>query len=178
MPAWFDLVLELLKITLPALVVFLTADRLLGRHLGALERTQLRHHQAQHRAETLPQRLQAYERLSLFCERIAIPSLLLRLRDGKQSAGELKLSLLLAIQHEYEHNIAQQVYLSQQLWDIIRQARDNTMQAIESVSDIVEPDLPAHQLARALLAEAAPSSNHALALALAAIKKEAALLFE
>ncbi len=178
MPEWLAVVLEIIKITIPALIVYFTASRLIGRQLTAFERQQLARHQAEHRTETLPLRLQAFERLSLFCERISLPNLLLRLRENDQTAGELKLSLYLAIQHEYEHNISQQVYMSQQLWDIIRQARDNTLQAIESVSDIVEPQLPSRELARALLAQATDGSNQSLAVALAAIKKEASLLFD
>ena len=154
------------------------ANKLLGRHLGTLERVQHMHHSAEHRADTLPMRLQAYERLSLFCERIALPNLLLRLRQPDQSAGELRLSLLLAIQQEYEHNISQQVYMSQQLWDIIRQARDNTLQAIDAVADVVDVDMPSRELSRALIDQAAAKTNQGLSLALAAIKKEAGLLFD
>ena len=178
MDPWLTLLLDLLKIAVPALIVYFTARTLITRHLEALERIQTANNRSARAAETLPLRLQAYERLSLFCERIAIPSLLLRLQEPDQSAGELKLSLYLAIQQEYEHNIAQQVYMSQALWDIIRQARDNTLQSIEAVSDIVEPRQPGRQLARALLDQASASSNAGLAMALAGIKKEASLLFD
>jgi hypothetical protein len=178
MPQWLDLIFEILKITIPALIVYVTARNLLGQHLQTSERMMAMRNKAAKMEETLPLRLQAYERLSLFCERIALPNLLLRLQEKGQTAGQLKVALYLAIQQEYEHNISQQVYMSAALWDIIKQARDNTMQAIDSVSDIIEPDLPARQLSRALLDQAAPSSNAALALALRAIKKEASVLFD
>ena len=178
MPEWLAVVFEIVKITIPALLVYLVASNLLGRHLATLERVQRLHLGARHRADTLPMRLQAYERLSMFCERIALPNLLLRLQQPEQSAGELKVALFLAIQQEYEHNISQQVYMSQPLWDIIRQARDNTLQAIDAVSDIVEPQLPGRRLARALLDQASEGTNRGLAVALAAIKKEAGLLFD
>lgn len=172
------LVIELLQIVLPALIVYLTATRLLGDHLRVQERVLFAQHRSQVRAATLPVQLQAYERLSIFCERIAIPNLLLRLQQPDQTAGELKVTLYLAIQQEYEHNVSQQVYMSEQLWSILRQARDNTLQAIESVSDIVEPQLPGRELARALIAQAAPGSNRSLGLALAAIKTEAGQILE
>ena len=170
--------LELLQIVLPALIVYLTATRLLGDHLRVQERVLYARHRSEVRSATLPVQLRAYERLSIFCERIAIANLLLRLQESGQSAGELKVTLFLAIQQEYEHNASQQVYMSEQLWSIIRQARDNTVQAIDSVSDIVEPQLPGRELARALLAQAAPGSDRSLALALAAIKKEAARVLD
>lgn len=178
MADWIEFVLDVLKISIPALIVYLTATRLLGRHLQSMENIQRLQNKKELSADTLPLRLGAYERLSMFCERISLGNLLLRLRENDQTAGELKLSLYLAIQDEYEHNISQQVYMSQQLWDIIRQARDNTLQAIESVSDIVDPQMPSRELSKALLAQAADSSNRSLAVALSAIKAEASLLFD
>ena len=178
MNPWIAFVLDLVKIGLPAFIVYLTAKTLITKHLAAIERIQAAHNKSVRASITLPSRFTAYERLSIFCERIALPNLLMRLQERDQTAGELKLSLYLAIQQEYEHNLSQQVYMSQQLWDIIRQARDNALQSIEAVSDIVEPDQPGRQLARALLDQASPSSNAGLALALTAIKKEASLLYD
>ena len=178
MSDWLIALLEIVKVALPALIVYLTAKHLLSRHLGALERVSYQHLHAKDRSVTLPMRLQAFERLSVFCERISLPNLLLRLRERDQTAGELKLALYLAIQQEYEHNISQQVYMTQQLWDIIRQARDNTLQGIESVSDIVDADMPSRELARALIDQAADGTNRGLALALAAIKKEASVVYQ
>ena len=169
--------LDLVKIAVPALLVYLTARTLITRHLGALERVEAGRRAGAYAAEVLPMRLRAYERLSLFCERVALPSLLLRLQEPGQSAGALRLTLLLAVQQEYEHNISQQVYMSQALWDVIRQARDNALQAIEAVAAEVGEERPGPELARALLAEASASSSAGLALALAAIKKEVGLLY-
>ena len=168
--------LDIVKVVAPAFVVYLTASALFSRHLGTLERIEDGKRSREHAGQTLPLRLQAYERLSLFCERIALPHLLLRLQEPGQTAGELRLSIYLAVEREYEHNVTQQVYLSEPLWDIIRQARDNTLQATEAVAATVPPDRPAVELSRALLAQAADGSNAALALALAAIKREARVL--
>ena len=178
MDPWLAFALELAKISIPALVVYYTVRTMLMQQLGAFERVYAAQNRAARSHETLPLRLQAYERLSLFCERIALPNLLLRLQQPDQTAAELKLSLFLAVQQEYEHNISQQVYMSQALWDIIRQARDNALQAIDAVSDIIEDDQPGRVLARALLDQATASSSAGLALALAAIKKEAGTLFD
>ncbi len=177
MLGWLEAIFELLKIAVPALIVYFTASGLLRNHLRTQEKMELLRNQAARAAETLPLRLQAYERVSLFCERISIPSLLLRLQQPDQTAGELRLSIYLAIQHEYEHNMSQQIYMSQSLWSIVQQARDNTLQAVSSVSDIVEPQMPARRLARTLLDQAAPSSAAGLGMALSAVKKEASLLF-
>ena len=168
--------LDIVKVVAPAFVVYLTANALFSRHLGSLERIEDAKRSREHVAQTLALRLQAYERLSLFCERIALPHLLLRLQEPGQTAGQLKLSIYLAVEREYEHNVTQQVYLSQALWDVIRQARDNVLQAIDAVAGTVAPERPAVELSRALLAHASRGSNAALAVALAAIKQEARLL--
>ena len=171
------ILLEIVKVALPAFIVYLTANALFSRHLGTLERVEAGKRSAERAAETLPLRLQAYERLSVFCERIALPNLLLRLREPGQTAAQLRLSLYLAVQQEYEHNASQQVYMSQSLWDIIRQARDNTLQAIDAVAEEVGAHEPSAALARALLAQAAPGANASIAVALAAVKREAGLLY-
>ena len=169
--------LDLVKIVAPALLVYLTARTLIVRHLGALERVEAGRRAGAIAAEVLPARLQAYERLTLFCERIALPSLLFRLQEPGQSAGALRLSLYLAIRQEYEHNLSQQVYLSPALWAVIRQARDNTLVAIATVADGVGEERPGPELAQALLAGASDGADAGLAIALAAIKKEVGLLY-
>ena len=169
--------LDLVKIVAPALLVYLTARTLIVRHLGTLERVEAGRRAGAFAAEVLPMRLRAYERMSLFCERISLPRLLRRLQEPGQSAGALRLSLYLAIQQEYEHNLSQQVYLSQALWDVICQARDNSLRAIATVAEGVGEERPGPELARVLLSEAAGGADAGLAIALAAIKKEVGLLY-
>jgi len=76
---------------------------------------------------TLPMRLQAYERLTLLCERIELADLILRLKSQGSSAHELQSVLLVAVQQEYEHNITQQLYVSEELWKILMLAKNKTM---------------------------------------------------
>ena len=112
MARWLEVMLEIIKITIPALVVFFTVYTLLKQFMEGQYKTQmLQFKQNQHKT-TIPLRLQAYERLSLFCERISIPNLVLRLRNENMTAAELRMALMLGIQHEFEHNITQQVYVS------------------------------------------------------------------
>src|SRR6202161_1604458 len=64
----------------------------------------------------LPARLQAYERITLFLERIAPQNLLLRLSDATYSARDFQKLLLDEIRNEYNHNVSQQVYMSEDVW--------------------------------------------------------------
>ena len=168
---------DILKIVLPALIVFATAYYLLKQLTDNQVRLQAMKQQSDRSAVTLPLRLQAYERLSLFCERIAIENLLLRVKAQGMNAGQYKVALLIAIQQEFEHNVTQQVYVSNQLWQIIQIARDDLSRFIDLVSEKVDRTASAAEFAEQLLAYAAQRDENPLPSARAAIQKEAGSLF-
>ncbi len=178
MPTWLTVILEIIKISVPALIVFATVYYLLKQHLDGQYRLQAMDARKRQQKSTLPIRLQAYERIALFCERISVPSLVLRVRDDGMKAGELHLALLFAIQKEFEHNITQQVYVSENLWKIVQFARDDTMTLINQVYDQFKPDDPALTFSRALLQTAAQRPVQPLDKALEAIRKEAGVLLK
>ena len=128
--------------------------------------------------QTLPLKLQAYERLSLFCERIFPPALVGRIHTGEGSAKGLRSALLAGIQQEYEHNISQQIYISADLWNIIRQAKNNTISLITTAHQ----ELPqmssstADDLVRAIFAKMDEQSADSLSIAREAIRREAAIV--
>ena len=158
------------------MIVFLTVNQLLKNYLESQHRLRLVDLKQGQQKATLPIRLQAYERLSLFCERISIPSLLLRIRKEGMTSSELRVSLLLAIQGEYEHNITQQVYVSDQLWQIIKIARDDAVNTISLVAESVDPKSDGKELANALIQILSNRDMTGLDTALIAIKKEAGLI--
>ena len=176
MPVWLSTILEIIKITVPALIVFITVNQLLKNYLENQHKIKLVDLKQSQQKTSLPIRLQAYERLSLFCERISIPSLLLRTRKEAMTSSELRVALLLAIQVEYEHNITQQVYISDQLWQIIKIARDDAVNTISLVAESVDPKSNGKELANALIQILSNREVTGLDTALVAIKKEAGLL--
>lgn len=171
-------ILEIIKITIPALVVYFTVKTLLQQYLDKQYQLRVLEGQQNERNTnaSFPMRLQAYERLSLFCERISIPNLMLRLRESGMTVRDLRISMLLAIQQEYEHNITQQVYVSDQLWQIIKMARDTTLQAIDGVASGLEDDGDSKVFAKALIDYINEQEGDPLATALLAIKKETATI--
>ena len=80
--------------------------------------------------DTLPLRLQAYERMVLFLERINPAQLLLRVAPISQSKDDYATLLVHHIQTEYEHNLTQQIYLTAETWDIVLKAKNSTVQMI------------------------------------------------
>ncbi|RMG78079.1 MAG: hypothetical protein D6714_18815 [Bacteroidetes bacterium] len=176
MPIWLETLLEIIKITIPALIVFFTVYYLMKQFFEKeYQLKSLEYRQSQTKT-AVPLKLQAYERLSMFCERIAIPSLLLRLRTENQTAAGLRVAMLVAIQQEFEHNITQQVYVSKQLWDIIKFVRDETVNTINGVAEKVDPQAPGKEFAGILLNYLATQEVSPIDKALIAIKKEASLI--
>jgi hypothetical protein len=177
MSPWLSAILEIIKVTVPALIVFATVYYLLKTYLDKQYQLRLLEFKQKQQSTTIPLRLQAYERLSLFCERIAVPNLLLRQQSKDQNAAALRVSMLLTIQQEFEYNITQQVYVSEQLWQIIKISRDDTVNIINGIAEKVDPKAPAKELSGMMLKFMESQPTTALDKALMAIKKEASILF-
>jgi hypothetical protein len=130
-----DALIDVLKITIPMLIVFLTAWVLL--------RNMIKHDQDKRRQELIlqnsrtvtPIKLQAYERIVLFLERISLESLLVRVSSSEMTASQLHTTLLNTIRNEFEHNLSQQIYMSQQAWEVVRNARSNMIKIINSEAE-------------------------------------------
>lgn len=170
-------VVEILQLTIPGLIVFATAYFVLKNFLHnqlALRQLEIKQNQQN---ITTPLRLQAYERLSLFCERINLPSLMLRTRQEAMNAAQFKATLLLSIQQEYEYNITQQVYVSDQLWEIVKIARDDSVNTVSLAAELVDNHANSIELAQAIVSILEKRGITAVDKALQAIKKETAILF-
>lgn len=177
MPAWLAVIFEILKFTIPALVMFWAVQSLFKQFLQGQQQLRLMEIKQKQSNTTLPLRLQAYERLSLFCERISITNLVMRLKTEGMQAGALRVALMMAIQQEFEHNLTQQVYVSEQLWEIIKLSRTDTVNVVTSVAEGVDPKADANELVKALFRAVETREGSPLLTAQAAIKKEAGLLF-
>lgn len=77
-----------------------------------------------------PLRVQAYERMILFLERISPSNLVMRTHHSGISAQELHAELIKSIRAEYDHNLAQQMYLSIGAWEMIKTAKEETAKII------------------------------------------------
>jgi hypothetical protein len=144
------MIIELLKITIPALIVFGTVYYMLRQYFGnQVVNKQLEIQQSQS-GQILPIKLQAYERLILFCDRISPQALIYRLNQKDMTVGGLKTALLIAIQQEYEHNMAQQIYVSDKLWEIISLAKSEVQNLVYKSAEGLEDDAPSHLLSKAM----------------------------
>jgi hypothetical protein len=95
--------------------------------------------------------LQAYERLILFTERVALPNLIGRLRQDGYSAREMQALLTESIRQEFDHNITQQIYVSPEAWDAVRNLKEQNIFIINQVSSFLPPQATALDLNKHLL---------------------------
>jgi hypothetical protein len=127
-----ETVAEILKITIPALLVMFTAWLLLGNMIKN-DQDKRRHELILQNSRTVtPIRLQAYERIVLFLERISLESLIVRVSSSDMTANQLHSAMLNAIRSEFEHNLSQQIYMSPQAWEVVRNARSNMIKIVNS----------------------------------------------
>src|SRR5690625_2778060 len=118
---------------LPALVVGVIAYYFFKVHIQNEEnrRRYLLHKETIN--ETLPLRLQAYERMTLFLERIEPNKILIRVKPTNDNLLDYEALLINAIEQEYEHNLTQQIYISQEAWSLVVTAKNTTIQVIRNM---------------------------------------------
>lgn len=95
--------------------------------------------------------LQAYERLTLLTDRIALPNLISRLGNPDISASEMQYLLIKNIKDEFDYNISQQIYVSPEIWNAIRNLKENNLLIINRVGLSVASMASAATLNRAIL---------------------------
>ncbi|MBN8862396.1 MAG: hypothetical protein J0H92_03450 [Sphingobacteriales bacterium] len=100
---------------------------------------------------TRPLQLQAYERLVMLSERIAIPNLISRVNTSGISAREMQLLLLESIKQEYEYNTSQQIYVSPVAWEAVRNLKEQNMLIINQVAATLPPEAGSADLNKRLL---------------------------
>lgn len=127
--------------------------------------------------EVLPLRLQAFERMTLFLERISPESLLVRIMDANMTVRDLHQQLTAAVRSEYEHNITQQIYIDPQTWALIKNAKEDILRLINSSAEDCNRDDKALELSRKIFERMLHEENVSMQKALSYLKAEAQQLF-
>lgn len=134
-----EVVLQLALIILPAGAVFLTVVLFLRKQ----SEKEIRHLQFELKKERqkffLPTRVDAYQRAVLLMERINPHSLVMRLHNPALPAKKLQADLLQAIREEYDHNVAQQIFVSPQGWEMVRNSKEETIKIINIAGNQMGP---------------------------------------
>ena len=142
---------EILKYTLPALVVFITVALMMRYYFKSFVRDRDRDLLLADRKMTLPMRLQAYERLAMFLERITVDSLVVREQSDDFTSRDFHQHLLASIRAEFEHNLSQQIYISGDAWHVLKNAKESTLKMINRAAMQVDPDGTALDLSKKII---------------------------
>ncbi len=167
-----DALIEYGKILLPASIVlygvYLMVRSFINKEIE-LKRLEVRSRSIE---TILPNRLQAYERICLFLERISPPNLLLRLNNPIYSARELHKILLDEIRNEYNHNVSQQIYMSEEVWNMVRNAKEDLVIMINEGSSVMAPESTGLDLSRKIFELTMEKTVEPISHALSELKKE------
>ena len=129
------------------------------------------------RDEILPVRLQAYERIILFLERISPESMILRVSKPEYSTRQFQAELLSTIRSEYEHNISQQTYISAEAWEKVRLVRNQVIKLINDCAAELKPESNGTTLGKLILEQVAELKNTPTQAAIDLLKKEVNEIF-
>ena len=168
-------IIELLSYTIPAIVTGVVALYFFKLHNKNENNRRNYLLRRDKQSVALPLRLQAYERMALFLERISPNSLLIRITPtGGDKVAYMK-KLIITVEKEFEHNLAQQIYITSDCWNVITTAKNSTLNLIKeamTAGENKDANAMRQSILEKLVSEESPSS-----IALAYIKTEVSKIF-
>jgi hypothetical protein len=138
--------LEILKYTIPAVVVLVACTSIINRFIAAENRRKQMAIFEGAQDVTLRLRLQAYERMALFVERISARQLIPRIYDGSMAVRDLHIAMTMTIRTEFEHNMSQQIYVSKNVWETVKGVKEQELNMINRIAQSLDPDAPGREL--------------------------------
>lgn len=164
--------IEFAKILIPASIVLYAAYLLVRSFIQKeidLKKIEVRGRSIE---TVLPNRLQAYERIALFLERISPQNLLIRLSSPGMTAREFHQLLLGEIRNEYNHNVSQQVYMSEHVWNLVKNAKEDLIVSINDAAGEMNTESTSLDLSKKIFEKAVNKTVDPIAHALSELKKE------
>jgi hypothetical protein len=129
-----DKLIELFSYTLPALITGGVAYYFFQMHTQNEDKRRRFLLARENQKSALPLRLQAYERMALFMERIDPAKMLIRITPISDDKRDYANYVIAQIEQEYEHNLAQQIYMSDECWGVITAAKNGTIQLLRKAA--------------------------------------------
>ncbi len=171
------MVYDLLKITIPAVLIlystYLMVRSFFNKQLDELHLT-LRH---KNQETVLPVRMQAYERVCLLLERISPNNIIPRLNEKGMTAGQLQGLMVSEIRNELNHNLSQQVYMSDDAWIYVKSAVEQLISMINESANELRGEATSLDLAKKVFEKNVSNQTDTISGALGYIKNEIRELF-
>jgi hypothetical protein len=169
--------IEIIKYITP-LIILIVAVLLILKHFSDKEKNNSKFEIIRSNNKILtPIRLQAYERLTLFLERIKPDSLALRLYNSDNTSKQAQMLLTDNVKKEFNHNLSQQVYISDELWQVIVNAKEQLIRIINLTGTKPETQSSSAEFSRVLIEVYNDLEKKPIEDALLLLKKEASLFF-
>lgn len=167
-----DIILDFGKILLPAALV-LYAMYLTMKSIMAKEMVQANmEYKIENSKVALPNKLQAFERMCLFLERLSPGNLVLRVNTSKMTAKELQQLMIAEIREEFNHNLSQQIYMSDKSWDMIKNTVEDVIALINTNAEKLDADAKSVELAKLIFNEIEKREVDPVAVTLSEVKAE------
>ncbi|MCD6066683.1 MAG: hypothetical protein K0S33_1509 [Bacteroidetes bacterium] len=144
-------IFEILLIVIAAGAVFATSYFLIRTFLNNENRRRELEIRKASLSLVAPIRLQAYERVVIFLERLHPNNLVLRVNKVGMTSHQLHAELLKTVKSEYEHNISQQIYMSHGAWELVKTAKEETLKLINISTTKVPENAKSQDLAAVIL---------------------------
>lgn len=128
-------ILELLSFTLPAVVTGLVAMYFFKNYVANENSKRAFQLRMENQKDSLPLRLQAYERLTLFLERISLNKLLIRVKPSGKIPEKYSHKLISIVEQEFEHNLTQQIYVSETAWKAVVTSKNLIVKIIRTTAE-------------------------------------------
>lgn len=167
-----EYLVELLKLILPAGAVLYGMYLVVMSFLSKEREKMLVELKSQHTQTILPLRLQAAERICLLLERITPNNLVRRSSPSEFSAAELHSRLVSEVREEFNHNLSQQVYFTDEAWETVRKAVEDTVTIINMSRQHLGAEASGMELAKAIFSQSLEQKNDSISQALKQIKSE------
>ncbi|MCC5918905.1 MAG: hypothetical protein JJU02_16430 [Cryomorphaceae bacterium] len=146
-----DVILEILKYALPSIFLLILAYMMLSNFMENEEKRRAYFIRKETQKSALPARLAAYERLALFLERITPSQLIVRESSKGLNVRQYQGVLVKAIRNEFEHNVSQQIYISEHAWRYVVTSKSAIVGIINQLAGELEPGEPGIELGKKVL---------------------------
>ena len=167
-----EYIISHLDFILPAVLVMMLAVYMLNKVLNHDHTRRVFEYKKSVAKEMVPLRMQAYERLALFLERMQPSNLLLRVQKPNMKSSMLHVVLLKTIRSEFDHNMSQQVYVSDDVWQLINKGKDQLIGVINQNVTSVSPDSDATEFGKLIIEASLEQQKWFIDEALVLLKEE------
>lgn len=173
-----EILLDILKIIIPAAIVFFVAHHFANKFFNEEKQKRSFELSKERLNKLTPLKIQAYERLTIFLDRITPENLILRNTSKDLNATQFKHKMLLSVREEFNHNISQQLYISDQSWVMIKLAMEYVLNTVDACYKDMNENSNGIDLGKAILIELQKRDKKPVDAAIQFLKREIEIVYQ